>query len=65
MCIYIYVYFSGNNTWKTQVMTSFIYPIVVSATWGGGWLALEGGAGAGYMDFAGSGAVAAVDVGPG
>ena len=36
-------------------MTSLIYPVVVSATWGGGWLALEGGAGAGYMDFAGSG----------
>ena len=36
-------------------MTSFIYPVVVSATWGGGWLASEGGPGAGYMDFAGSG----------
>ncbi|CAL1126444.1 unnamed protein product [Cladocopium goreaui] len=39
------------------VMTSFIYPVVVSATWGGGWLASEGGPGAGYMDFAGSGVV--------
>ena len=41
-------------------MTSFIYPMVVSATWGGGWLASEGGPGAGYMDFAGSGAEVAL-----
>ncbi|CAJ1446103.1 unnamed protein product [Effrenium voratum] len=36
-------------------MTSFIYPVVVAWTWGGGWIAsvLD----VGYMDFAGSGVV--------
>eukprot|EP00435_Cladocopium_sp_Y103_P032744 s2809_g8.t1 len=36
------------------LMASFIYPVVVAWTWGGGWLAtiLD----VGYMDFAGSGA---------
>ena len=35
------------------LMASFIYPVVVAWTWGGGWLAtiLD----VGYMDFAGSG----------
>ncbi|CAK9068289.1 Ammonium transporter 1 member 1 (AtAMT1 [Durusdinium trenchii] len=37
------------------VMTSFIYPMVVAWTWGGGWLAVFEGVG--YMDFAGSGVV--------
>ena len=32
-------------------MTSFIYPIIVAWTWGGGWLASIFGVG--YMDFAG------------
>ncbi|CAE7563912.1 AMT1-2 [Symbiodinium sp. KB8] len=36
-------------------MTSFIYPIIVAWTWGGGWLASIFGVG--YMDFAGSGVV--------
>eukprot|EP00438_Fugacium_kawagutii_P034068 Skav205989 [mRNA] locus=scaffold2084:42327:45402:+ [translate_table: standard] len=36
-------------------MTSFIYPVVVAWTWGGGWLANLFGVG--YMDFAGSGIV--------
>ena len=36
-------------------MTSFIYPVVVAWTWGGGWLA--GLFDVGYMDFAGSGVV--------
>jgi len=37
------------------LMASFIYPVVVAWTWGGGWLAtiLD----VGYMDFAGSGVV--------
>ena len=35
------------------LMTSFIYPMVVASTWGGGWLASLFGVG--YMDFAGSG----------
>ena len=35
-------------------MTSFIYPVVVAWTWGGGWLSTLFGVG--YMDFAGSGA---------
>ena len=34
-------------------MTSFIYPVVVAWTWGGGWLASIFDVG--YMDFAGSG----------
>mmetsp|Transcript_11349 Transcript_11349/g.19171 ORF Transcript_11349/g.19171 Transcript_11349/m.19171 type:complete len:534 (-) Transcript_11349:357-1958(-) len=36
-------------------MTSFIYPVIVAWTWGGGWLSkiFE----VGYMDFAGSGVV--------
>ena len=34
-------------------MTSFIYPVVVAWSWGGGWLASLFGVG--YMDFAGSG----------
>jgi Amt family ammonium transporter len=34
------------------LMTSFIYPAVVSWTWGGGWLAQKG-----FKDFAGSGIV--------
>ena len=36
-------------------MTSFIYPVVVAWTWGGGWLSTLFGVG--YMDFAGSGVV--------
>ncbi|CAE7839305.1 AMT1-3, partial [Symbiodinium sp. CCMP2592] len=36
-------------------MTSFIYPVVVAWTWGGGWLASIFDVG--YMDFAGSGVV--------
>ena len=36
-------------------MTSFIYPVVVAWSWGGGWLASLFGVG--YMDFAGSGRV--------
>ncbi len=36
-------------------MTSFIYPVVVAWSWGGGWLASLFGVG--YMDFAGSGVV--------
>eukprot|EP00490_Sorites_sp_Unknown_P000494 CAMPEP_0114664548 /NCGR_PEP_ID=MMETSP0191-20121206/29017_1 /TAXON_ID=126664 /ORGANISM="Sorites sp." /LENGTH=527 /DNA_ID=CAMNT_0001906999 /DNA_START=42 /DNA_END=1625 /DNA_ORIENTATION=+ len=36
-------------------MTSFIYPVVVAWTWGGGWLSEIFGVG--YMDFAGSGVV--------
>ncbi|CAE7797414.1 AMT1-1 [Symbiodinium sp. CCMP2592] len=36
-------------------MTSFIYPVIVAWTWGGGWLASIFGVG--YMDFAGSGVV--------
>ena len=36
-------------------MTSFIYPVVVAWTWGGGWLSTLFGVG--YMDFAGSGAI--------
>ena len=34
-------------------MTSFIYPVIVDWTWGGGWLASIFDVG--YMDFAGSG----------
>ena len=34
-------------------MTSFIYPVVVAWSWGGGWLASLFGVG--YMDFAGPG----------
>jgi len=37
------------------LMTSFIYPMVVASTWGGGWLASLFSVG--YMDFAGSGVV--------
>eukprot|EP00435_Cladocopium_sp_Y103_P032258 s653_g8.t1 len=37
------------------LMTSFIYPMVVASTWGGGWLASLFGVG--YMDFAGSGQI--------
>ena len=37
------------------LMTSFIYPMVVASTWGGGWLASLFGVG--YMDFAGSGLI--------
>jgi len=37
------------------LLTSFIYPIVVAWTWGGGFLAQTGNVG--YMDFAGSGIV--------
>jgi Amt family ammonium transporter len=33
-------------------ITSFIYPIIVAWTWGGGWLSKIG-----YQDFAGSGIV--------
>jgi len=33
-------------------MTGFIYPVVVSWTWGGGWLSKQG-----FFDFAGSGVV--------
>jgi len=33
-------------------MTAFIYPVVVSWTWGGGWLGANG-----FADFAGSGVV--------
>jgi len=36
-------------------MTSFIYPVIVAWTWGGGWLASIFDVG--YMDFAGSGVV--------
>eukprot|EP00435_Cladocopium_sp_Y103_P048000 s1469_g14.t1 len=36
-------------------MTSFIYPVIVAWTWGGGWLSTLFGVG--YMDFAGSGIV--------
>ena len=36
-------------------MTSFIYPLVVAWTWGGGWLSTLFDVG--YMDFAGSGVV--------
>eukprot|EP00438_Fugacium_kawagutii_P026968 Skav224408 [mRNA] locus=scaffold657:99189:101949:+ [translate_table: standard] len=36
-------------------MTSFIYPVVVAWTWGGGWLSKIFDVG--YMDFAGSGVV--------
>jgi Amt family ammonium transporter len=32
--------------------TAFLYPVVVSWTWGGGWLAVRG-----FTDFAGSGVV--------
>eukprot|EP00913_Durusdinium_trenchii_P019601 g18426.t1 len=37
------------------IMTSFIYPVVVAWTWGGGWLATVFDVS--YMDFAGSGIV--------
>ena len=36
----------------SAIMTAFIYPVVVSWTWGGGWLAKRG-----FFDFAGSGVV--------
>eukprot|EP00448_Togula_jolla_P008287 CAMPEP_0170604248 /NCGR_PEP_ID=MMETSP0224-20130122/19322_1 /TAXON_ID=285029 /ORGANISM="Togula jolla, Strain CCCM 725" /LENGTH=535 /DNA_ID=CAMNT_0010929139 /DNA_START=23 /DNA_END=1630 /DNA_ORIENTATION=+ len=41
------------------LMSAFIYPVVVSWTWGGGWLAGgdDGINSVGYMDFAGSGIV--------
>ena len=37
------------------IMTTFIYPVVVAWTWGGGWIATLFDVG--YMDFAGSGVV--------
>lgn len=40
------------GSFANQVMTSFIYPMVVAWTWGGGWLAVFEGVG--YMDFAGT-----------
>ena len=36
----------------SALMTAFIYPVVVSWTWGGGWLGAKG-----FTDFAGSGIV--------
>jgi Amt family ammonium transporter len=36
----------------SALMTGFIYPVVVSWTWGGGWLSKQG-----FFDFAGSGVV--------
>jgi Amt family ammonium transporter len=40
------------------LMTSFIYPVVVHWTWGGGWLSKQESEDQGlYMDFAGSGIV--------
>lgn len=33
-------------------MTGFIYPVIVSWTWGGGWLAKNG-----FVDFAGTGVI--------
>lgn len=39
------------------VMTSFIYPVVVHWTWGGGWLSEADGDKGLYTDFAGSGIV--------
>jgi Amt family ammonium transporter len=34
------------------IMTTFVYPVIVHWTWGGGWLSEQG-----YLDFAGSGIV--------
>merc|ERR1719399_2079179 len=40
------------------LMSAFIYPVVVCSTWGYGWLEVfNKDAGAGYIDFAGSGVV--------
>jgi len=41
----------------TLCMTSFVYPVVVAWTWGGGWLSDGGMNEVGYFDFAGSGIV--------
>ena len=38
-------------------MTSLIYPVVVSWTWGGGWLGDANNQGKGFHDFAGSGVI--------
>lgn len=38
-------------------MTGLIYPVVVSWTWGRGWLGSESQSGLGFTDFAGSGIV--------
>ena len=57
---------SGSLAERTQLpsylafsclMTSLIYPVVVSWTWGGGWLGDANDLGKGFHDFAGSGVI--------
>ena len=63
---HIYIYISYINTVSHMVvafqtlkpalrMASFIYPVIVAWSWGGGWIATV--LDVGYMDFAGSGVV--------
>ena len=44
---------AAEAAYTTKSLTSFIYPVIVAWTWGGGWLASIFDVG--YMDFAGSG----------